>query len=56
MQKRTNKINCYILVGKSEGKRALGKPTHEMDDNIEVPFKEKVCEQVNRIHLDRATV
>jgi len=29
-----------FLVGKSEGKRPLGKPKHRWDDNIKMDFQE----------------
>jgi hypothetical protein len=32
------KRNAYrILVGKPEGKRPLGRPTHRLKDNIKLP-------------------
>jgi hypothetical protein len=35
------KMNAYsILVGKPEGKKPLGRPTHGWDDNIEIDFRE----------------
>jgi hypothetical protein len=35
------KRNAYgVLVGKSEGKRALGRPTHRCEDNIKTDLQE----------------
>jgi hypothetical protein len=35
------KINTYgILVGKPEGKRPLGMPSHRLVDNIEIDLRE----------------
>jgi hypothetical protein len=31
-----------ILIGKTEGKRPLGKPRHRLEDNIKMDFKENV--------------
>jgi hypothetical protein len=39
------------LVGKSEGKRPLGRPRSRWKYNIEVDLQEIVLEGVNWIHL-----
>jgi hypothetical protein len=31
---------CRILVGKSEGKRPLGRPRHRWENNIKVDLRE----------------
>ena len=36
--------NAYrVLVGKPEGKRPLGRPRHNWEDNIKVDFREVGC-------------
>jgi hypothetical protein len=43
--------NTYsLLVGKSEGKRPLGKPKHRWEDN-EIDVRERVWSRMNWIHL-----
>jgi hypothetical protein len=44
--------NTYkILVGKTEGKRPLGRPRHRCEDNIKIDLAEIMCEGVDWIHL-----
>ena len=45
-----------VLVGKSEGKRQLGRPRHSWEDNIKVYIHEVSWEDMNWIYLaqDRA--
>jgi hypothetical protein len=44
--------NAYIiLVGKSEGKRPLGRPRRRWEDNIRMCLREIGCEGVGWIHL-----
>jgi hypothetical protein len=44
--------NAYIiLVGKSEGKRTLGRPNRRWDDNIRMDLREIGWECVDWIHL-----
>jgi hypothetical protein len=43
--------NSYILVGKPEGKRPLGRPRHRWEDNIKMDLRELGWEGVNWIHL-----
>jgi hypothetical protein len=44
--------NAYkILVGKSEGKRPLGRSRHKWKDNIKMALKEIVLESVDWIHI-----
>jgi hypothetical protein len=41
-------INAYkILVGRSQGKRPLGRPRHRWKDTIKVDLTETDCENVN---------
>jgi len=35
---------CKVLVGKSEGKRLLGRPRRRWDDNIKMDLQEVGCE------------
>jgi len=42
---------CRVLVGKSEGKRTLGKHRRRRKDNIAMDIKVIVCVDVNYIHL-----
>jgi len=45
--------NAYrILVGKSEGKRPLGRPRCESEDNVRIDLREIAWESVDRTHLD----
>jgi hypothetical protein len=37
---REKRNACRILVGKSEGKRPLGRPTIRWEDNIEMDLRE----------------
>jgi hypothetical protein len=43
--------NVYILVGKSEGKRQLGRIRRRWEDNIRIPLREIGWEGVVWIHL-----
>jgi hypothetical protein len=48
----TEMRNSYkILVGKSERKRPFRRPSHSLEDNIEMDLKEIVYEGVDWIHL-----
>jgi hypothetical protein len=40
-----------ILVGRPEGRRPLGRPTHRWEDNIEIDLREIVFGDVDWIHL-----
>jgi hypothetical protein len=40
-----------ILVGKPEGKRPLGRPSHRWEDNIRTDLRETGWEDVNWFHL-----
>jgi hypothetical protein len=44
---------CWVLVGKSEGKRPLGKPRRRWDDNIRMELQEVRCGCVDWIGLDQ---
>jgi hypothetical protein len=33
---REKRNECRVLVGKSEGKRSLGRPRHRCEDNIKI--------------------
>jgi hypothetical protein len=53
MQPAWEKRNaCRYLVGKSEGKRPLGRPTRKLEDNIKMEFREIVWGGKNWIQLD----
>jgi len=41
----------WILVGKPEGKRSLGKPRHRWEDNIKMDFQEVGCWVMDWIEL-----
>jgi hypothetical protein len=41
-----------VLVGKSEGKRPLGRPGHRWEDNIKVDIQVVGCGVMDRIELD----
>jgi hypothetical protein len=44
--------NAYeIFVGKHEGNRSVGRPTHVWEDNINIDLWEMGCEGVDWIHL-----
>jgi len=48
--------NAYnILVGKSEGKRRLGRPRRRWEDNIRIVLMELGWEGVDWIHLAQDT-
>ena len=34
---------CMVLVGKTEGKRPLGRPRRRWEDNIKMDFQELGC-------------
>jgi hypothetical protein len=40
-----------VLVGKREGKRPLGRPTHRWEDNIKMDLQEVGCENMEWIEL-----
>ena len=40
-----------VLVGKSEGKRPLGRPRRRWEDNIKMDFQEVGCEGMDWIEL-----
>jgi hypothetical protein len=42
---------AYILVGRPEGRRLLGRPGHRWEDNIKMDLREIVCGDVDWIHL-----
>jgi hypothetical protein len=42
---------CRVLVGKSKGKKQLGRPRRRWDDNIKMDLQELVCEGVDCIEL-----
>jgi len=42
-----------VLVGKPEGKRPLGRPTHRWEDNIKMDLLEVGCGVMDWIELDQ---
>jgi hypothetical protein len=42
---------AYILVGKPEGRRPLGRPRHRWEDNIKLDLREIGFGDVDWIHL-----
>jgi hypothetical protein len=49
---RTEKKNAYrILVGKPEGKRAVGRPRHRWVDNIRGDPRERMWWKIGRAHV-----
>jgi len=42
---------CRVLVGKSEGKRLLGRPSWRREDNIKMDLQEVECEVMDWIEL-----
>jgi hypothetical protein len=42
---------CHILVGKPEGERPFGRPSHRRENNIEIDLKETGREDVNWVAL-----
>jgi hypothetical protein len=40
-----------VLVGRTEGKRPLGRPRHRWEDNIKMDFREKGIDGINWIRL-----
>jgi hypothetical protein len=40
-----------VLVGKSEGKRPLGRPRHRWEDNIKMDLQEVACRGMDWIKL-----
>ena len=40
-----------VLVGKPEGKRPLGRPSHRWEDNIKMDFQEVRCVAMDWIRL-----
>jgi hypothetical protein len=52
VERMGKKRNVYrILVGKQEGKRPLGKPTHRWQDNIKVDLRDKGWGSMDWINL-----
>jgi hypothetical protein len=49
MEEMRNEHN--ILVGKPEGKRSLGRPRREWEDNARMDLREMGWEDVDWIHL-----
>jgi hypothetical protein len=46
------KTNAYrMLMGKSEGKRALGRPRHRWEDNIKIDLREIGWDDMDWINL-----
>jgi hypothetical protein len=45
------RITCNIFVGKSEGKRQLGRTRHRWEYNIKLDLEEIGWEGVDWIHL-----
>jgi hypothetical protein len=43
----------WVLVGKPEGKRPLGRPKRRWDDNIKMDLQEVGCGIVDWIELDQ---
>ena len=42
-----------VLVGKSEGKRPLGRPRHRWEDNINMDLQEVGCGGMDWIEVDQ---
>jgi len=42
-----------VLVGKSEGKRPVGRPRRRWEDNIKMDLQEVGCEGMDWIELDQ---
>ena len=42
---------CRVLVGKSEGKRPLGRPRHRWEDNIKMDLQEVGCGGMDWIEM-----
>jgi hypothetical protein len=40
-----------VLLGKSEGKRPLGRPRHRGENGIRMDLRENSCGSVERFHL-----
>jgi hypothetical protein len=48
--------NCInTLVGKSEGKRLVGRPRHRREKNIRVYLREREWEDMDKVHMDQDT-
>jgi hypothetical protein len=41
----------WVFVGKSEGKRPLGRPGSRWDDNIKIDLQKVGCRSMDRIEL-----
>jgi len=52
VERMENKDVYRVLVGKSEGKRPLGRPRHRWEDNIKMDLWEVVCGGMDCIDLD----
>ena len=42
---------CRVLVGRSEGKRPLGRPRHRWENNIKIDFQKVGCGGMDWIEL-----
>jgi hypothetical protein len=51
MGRRRMKTAYRVLMGKPEGKRPLGRPTHRWEDNIKMDLREKEWGDMDWIHL-----
>jgi len=49
---KASKCVYRVLVGKSEGKRPLGRPRHRWEDNTKMDLWEVVCGGMDCIDLD----
>ena len=48
---KEGRVACRVLVGKSEGKRPLGKPRHRWEANIKMDLQEVECGVMDWIEL-----
>jgi hypothetical protein len=46
-----NRVVYWVLVGKLEGKRTLGRPRNRWEDNIKIYLQEVSCEGIHCIDL-----
>jgi hypothetical protein len=46
----------WVLVGRPEGKRPLGRPRRRWEDNIKMDLRETGIERMNRIQLAQDSV
>jgi hypothetical protein len=49
-------INTHNVFRKTEGKISLGRPSHRLEDDIKMDFKETRCESVYWIQVDQDRV